>query len=86
MSLKNNDPSNTRRGRIQTTTLHLDRSADGLPDVYQFVLEGSDEAWTVSTWPYERAPAVGDTVLLFKHPDFPTHCSTLVYDAPLVNS
>lgn len=75
-------PDSARTGIIETTSLHLDRSLSSQPDVYKFILAGSEEEWTVSLWPDERSPVVGDTVLLHQHPDYPTHCARLVYDVP----
>lgn len=70
------------RGTVAECRLFQDRKADGKPDVYQFELEGSEQHLTISVFPHERSPVAGDSVLIFLHAEFPTHCAKLVYDVP----
>lgn len=70
------------RGTVADCRLFQDRKDKGLPDVYQFEMEGSDQQLTISVFPHERSPSAGDSVLIFLHAEYPTHCARLVYDVP----
>lgn len=70
------------RGTVSSCRLFEDRKAQAKPDVYQFEMEGSDRKLTISLYPSERSPVAGDSVLIFLHAEYPTHCARMVYDVP----
>ena len=70
------------RGIVAACSLKEARGGRGLSDVHQFQLEGEDRHLTISLFPSERSPVAGDSVLIFLHNEYPTHCARLVYDVP----
>lgn len=70
------------RGTVASCSLKEDRSGRALSDVYQFQLEGDARQLTIALYPSERSPETGDSVLIFLHAEYPTHCARLVYDVP----
>jgi len=70
------------RGKVASCSMKENRSGRGVSDVYQFQLEGEERQLTISLYPSERSPEAGDSVLIFLHAEFPTHCARMVYDVP----